>query len=112
MTAELERWDAAPLSWGLRREIAKVEGQAELQSHVDGGANRREMERLIHQGNMTRLRLDINFAMGDYIMDRLEDLDAHRRQTAGLDPEMNMMMMQIQMNTIAAASRIQRNFGA
>ena len=50
----------------------------------------------------------IVYRLADFSLDQLENLDAHRRAMAGVDPELNMMATQIQMGAVEAANGVMR----
>lgn len=58
---------------------------------------------------LAKLEIDVAVIVGGHSMERLRDLDDHRRELAGSDPTLNLVLAELEATTIAHVKRIQRS---
>ena len=55
------------------------------------------------------MKADGAIRIGEHIMDGLVELDAHRRELAGADQTLNVLLAEVEAETVGQVKKIQRN---
>jgi hypothetical protein len=68
-----------------------------------------ETKKTIDDVRQAKVKVDGHIALGAYVMRRAKDLDEERQSLAGFDEGLNQILAQIEMNTLNAIFKVQRD---
>jgi hypothetical protein len=94
---ELQRWAAGA--------SAVVPSKEERQHN-------RAVNNLVRETKFAGLRVDAEAAITGRIMERAVDIDQYRKNLAGNDETLNMVLTRIELGMVEKMQRVQKNFGS
>lgn len=94
----------------------------ELQKWASGGSqvvpskderqHNRAVANLVRETKFAGLRVDAEAAITGRIMERAVDIDQYRKNLAGNDETLNMVLVKIELGMVEKMQRVQKNFGS